>query len=57
MQNYGKKIDMFAVGIVMYYLFCGRHPIYEYGESQLQYKQRITTIEPDKWEYPTHMSK
>eukprot|EP00347_Sterkiella_histriomuscorum_P023943 403332847 len=56
MQNYGKKIDMFACGIVLYYLFCGKHPIYVYGDTQIIYKKKLMTIEPEKWHYPSYIS-
>jgi len=48
---------MFACGIVLYYMLCGKHPIYDYGDNQIKYKLKVTTIEPEKWHYPSYINK
>ena len=40
---------MYAAGIILYYLLCGKHPIYEYGDTHFSYKEKIRTTEPEKW--------
>ena len=37
-QSYGKKIDMYACGVILYYLLCGKHPLYKFGDTQYSYK-------------------
>ena len=41
---------------MLYFMLCGRHPIYEYGDSQIVYKRKVTTIGPEKWKYPSYVS-
>lgn len=39
-QLYGKAVDIWAVGFIMYELIAGKHPLWVRGEEKLQYKQK-----------------
>jgi serine/threonine protein kinase len=50
-KSYGKKIDIYAAGITLYYMLMGRHPLYVTGgilsDNALTLKQKLTAIEPE----------
>jgi serine/threonine protein kinase len=37
-QCYGKPVDIWAVGFIMYELIAGRHPLWEKGEDKAKYR-------------------
>ena len=37
---------MYACGIILYYLLCGKHPLYKYGDTQISYKHKVMQIDP-----------
>ena len=39
--TYGKPVDIFAAGVIMYELLSGRHPIYERGEDRMTYSDKL----------------
>ena len=41
-QRYGKRVDMWAVGIILFQMLTGRHPFYQYGDTEETYIQRIS---------------
>jgi serine/threonine protein kinase len=58
--RYGKKIDIYAAGIVMYTMLVGYHPLYVNGgimnDNTHSLKQKVAAIEPDLWHYPSYVS-
>ena len=55
-RTYGKKVDIYACGITMFYLLAGHHPIYRLRDSTKKIKQRIASEGPANWEYPSFVS-
>ena len=49
-QVYGKKIDIYAAGIVLYTMLVGYHPLYVSGgmlrDNTQSLKQKVAAIEP-----------
>ena len=39
--TYGKPVDIFACGIIMYELLSGYHPFYERGEDRMTYSEKL----------------
>ena len=39
-QFYGKAVDIWAVGFIMYELIAGRHPLWTRGENKKSYKAK-----------------
>ena len=39
-QVYGKPIDIWATGLIMYELISGYHPLWEKGETKEEYKEK-----------------
>ena len=33
-SSYGKPIDLWAVGFIIYELICGQHPVWKKGEDK-----------------------
>ncbi|CDW80264.1 protein kinase domain containing protein [Stylonychia lemnae] len=40
-QRYGKRIDMWACGVIMYKVLTGEHPFYKNGDDEKSYINRI----------------
>lgn len=53
---YGRKIDVYATGITMFYLLAGHHPLYEIHDSFDSFYKKVTTMPPDKWKFPRFIS-
>lgn len=53
---YGRKIDVYATGITMFYLLAGHHPLYEITDSFDNFYKKVTTTPPDKWKFPSFIS-
>ena len=51
---YAKKADVWAAGIIMYYLLTGQHPIWREGINKLQMEQMMKNFK--EFEYPKTMS-
>lgn len=54
--TYGKPVDIFAVGIIMYELLSGRHPLYERGEDRMTYSEKLKKFNKLKFD-PKYFSK
>ena len=51
---YAKKADVWASGIIMYYMLTGRHPIWKEGISKIQMEQTMKNC--PEFDYPSSMS-
>ena len=40
-QNYGKKIDIWSIGIIMYILLTGEHPFHKQGDTEETFLQKL----------------
>jgi serine/threonine protein kinase len=40
-KRYGKRIDMWALGIIVYQMLTGKHPFYHKGDTEQSYIDRI----------------
>jgi serine/threonine protein kinase len=43
-QRYGKPVDIWAVGFIMYELIAGKHPLWKKGDDNITYKHRATNF-------------
>jgi len=41
-KRYGKRIDMWALGIIVFYMLTGRHPFYKREDTEESYIDRIS---------------
>jgi serine/threonine protein kinase len=52
---------MYAAGITLYTMLVGYHPLYMNGpvmhDNSQTLKQKVVNIEPEKWLYPSYVSK
>ncbi|CDW79963.1 UNKNOWN [Stylonychia lemnae] len=58
-KSYGKRIDVWACGIIMYQLLTrGKHPIYYDGQNRDEYNEALDKIMSgqSKWEFPQGFS-
>jgi len=39
-QLYGKAVDIWAVGFIMYEMISGKHPLWEKGDDKVRYKAK-----------------
>jgi len=39
--TYGKPIDLWAVGFIMYELISGQHPLWQKGEDKQNYREKM----------------
>ena len=52
---YGKAVDVWAVGFIMYELVSGRHPVWTRGEDKQSYKKKALSLQ--KLRYSRRISK
>ena len=52
--SYAKKADVWASGVVMFYMLTGRHPIWHEGITKVQMEQKMKEFR--NFEYPEGMS-
>ena len=59
-KSYSKKIDMYAAGIILYWMLIGHHPLYIQGptfpDSSQTLKMKVASIGPQDWNYPCYVS-
>ena len=41
-QRYGKRIDAWAVGIIVFQMLTGKHPFYTNGDTEETYIEKIS---------------
>ena len=41
-KRYGKRVDMWALGIIVFQMLTGKHPFYQSGDTEETYIQRIS---------------
>ena len=44
-QLYGKRVDMWACGIIMYIMLTGEHPFVRDGDNESSYTNRISNLD------------
>ena len=47
-KRYGKRVDMWAIGVIVYQMLTGRHPFYLSGDDEAVYINRISKEPIDK---------
>jgi serine/threonine protein kinase len=45
-DRYSKSIDVWSIGVTLYKLICGRHPLHRKGECMSIFKDKLETQEP-----------
>ncbi len=53
-QYYCKAVDIWAVGIIMYMVIAGKHPLFEQSDTKATYKQKL---QAPVWVYGRDFSK
>jgi serine/threonine protein kinase len=48
-QCYGKAVDIWAVGFIMYELIGQKHPLWEKGDDNKSYKQKAVNFKQLKF--------
>jgi serine/threonine protein kinase len=46
---YGKAVDLWAVGFIMYEMICGSHPLWVRGEDKNSYKEKLKNYKQLKY--------
>ena len=46
-QRYGKRIDIWALGIIVFQMLTGKHPFYKDGDTEKSYVKRICSANID----------
>lgn len=39
--SYGKPVDLWAIGFIMFELISGEHPLWRRGEDKIGYKEKM----------------
>lgn len=47
-QRYGKRIDLWAIGIIMFQILTGKHPFYLQNDNEKTYIERISKDKIDE---------
>jgi len=47
--SYGKAVDVWATGFIMYELIAGHHPLWRRGEDKASYKEKIRNFKNLKY--------
>jgi serine/threonine protein kinase len=50
--SYGKPVDIWAVGFIMYELLSGKHPLWQGKEDKTQYRDKLRNLK--KLDYSSH---
>lgn len=43
-QSYGKAVDIWAIGFIMYELISGVHPIFKKGDDKVKYREKLLKL-------------
>ena len=55
-RTYGKKIDVYACGITLYYLLAGHHPLFRLTDTTKTFQNKVANVGPEQWKYPAFIS-
>jgi serine/threonine protein kinase len=47
-QGYNSKVDIWSCAMIMHQLITGKHPLFEYGDSRIDYFQKLCNA---KWSF------
>ena len=48
-KRYGKPVDVWAVGFMMYELIAGKHPLWRLGDNNISYRSKAQNFEKLKF--------
>mmetsp|Transcript_33177 Transcript_33177/g.30116 ORF Transcript_33177/g.30116 Transcript_33177/m.30116 type:complete len:83 (-) Transcript_33177:1773-2021(-) len=53
-DRHSKPVDIWSIGIIMFIMLTGKHPIYEKGDSKQSYIKKLESV---KFEFPINFRK
>ena len=55
-RTYGKKIDVYACGITLFYLLAGHHPLFKLTDTTKKFHDKVKYTRTEQWNYPPFIS-